>query len=231
MEHQAPTRTQSALHTRSASEIKEVIGAERAGAPFVAWRDGEGSQHIVALAAGRPLTVGRRATNDIALVDDPEVSRVHAQLESIGGDWAVADDGLSSNGTFIGEERILGRRRLGDGDVIRFGRTCVEYRRPVVGSTVMTASAHEGLDLGSLSERQRAILVALARPYKVGGPYAVPATNAEVAREVHLSLDAVKGHLKVLYARFEIAHLSRNEKRVKLVQLAFQLGIVTERDL
>ncbi|HEV3034569.1 MAG TPA: FHA domain-containing protein [Solirubrobacteraceae bacterium] len=231
MEHEASTKTQPALHTRSASEIKEVIGAERGGVPFVVWRDGEGLQHIVVLPAGRPLTVGRRAANDIALIDDPEISRVHAQLESIAGDWAVADDGLSSNGTFIGEERIFGRRRLNDGDVIRFGRTCVEYRRPVVGSTVMTASAHGGLEVGSLSERQRAILVALVRPYKAGGPYAVPATNAEVAREVRLSLDAVKGHLKVLYARFEIAHLSRNEKRMKLVQLAFQLGIVTERDL
>jgi FHA domain len=231
MEHEAPTRTQPALHTRSALELKEVIRAERAGAPFVVWRDGEGLQHIVALPAGRPLTVGRRATNDIAIVDDPEVSRVHAQIESIAGDWAVADDGLSSNGTFIGEERILGRRRLNDGDVIRVGRSCIEYRRPITGSTVMTASVHGGLDLGGLSERQRAILVALARPYKAGGRYAVPATNAEVAREVHLSLDAVKGHLKVLYARFEIAHLSRNEKRMKLVQLAVQLGIVTERDL
>jgi FHA domain len=231
MENEAPTRTQPALYTRSAPEIQEVIGAERAGVPFVVWRDGQGLQHIVPLPAGRPLTVGRRASNDIALVDDPEVSRVHAELESIAGDWAVGDDGLSSNGTFIGEERILGRRRLNDGDVIRFGRTLVEYRRPVVGSTVMTASTHNGLELGRLSDRQRAILVALARPYMGGNPYAVPATNAEVAREVRLGLDAVKGHLKVLYARFEIAHLSRHEKRAKLVQLAFQLGIVTERDL
>jgi hypothetical protein len=231
MTDEALTKTHPPLHARSASELKDVVTAERAGSPFVVWRDGQRAQQILALPAGRRLTVGRRSSNDIVLADDVEVSRVHAELEPLADDWAVADEGLSSNGTFIREDRITGRRRLNDGDVIRFGRTLVEYRRPAAGSTIRTTPANTGLDVGSLTDTQRAILVALARPYRAGGEYVVPASNAEVAREVCLSLDAVKGHLKVLYARFELAHLERNQKRLRLVQCAFQLGLVTERDL
>ncbi len=231
MEQEVPTTTQPALHARSASELKDIIAVERAGVPFVIWRDSGGLQQIAVLSAGRRLTVGRRASNDIVLADDPEVSRVHAELEPVAGDWAVADEGLSRNGTFIVSERISGRRRLDDGDLIRFGRTVVEYRRPAAGSTVLTAPAAARLDLASLTGTQRAILTALARPYKAGRECAVPATNAQVARELHLSLDAVKGHLKVLYVRFELAHLARNQKRIRLVQCAFQLGLVRERDL
>ena len=35
----------------------------------------------------------------------------------------VCDDGISRNGTFVNNDRISGRRRLRDGDVIRVGRT------------------------------------------------------------------------------------------------------------
>ena len=53
----------------------------------------------------------------------------------------------------------------------------------------------------SLTDTQRAILDALQRPLRDGGPYATPATNREIAAEVYLSVDAVKGHLRALYAR------------------------------
>ena len=33
------------------------------------------------------------------------------------------DDGLSRNGTFVNGERLSGRRRLTDGDTLRFGGT------------------------------------------------------------------------------------------------------------
>lgn len=223
------TRTQAAAHTRSPAELQEVILTERGGLPFLLWRDGGGAQRIFVLAERRRHTVGRRASNDVVLTEDPEVSRVHAELEPVAEDWAVADQGLSRNGTFMGEDPVLGRRRLVDGDVLRFGRTLVEYRRPAAGSTVRTASAPA--HVSTLSERQRQILVALARPYKPGVPGAGPASNAAIARELHLGLDAVKGHLGVLYRHFDIAHLPRNEKRARLVECALRWGLVSERDL
>ena len=77
-----------------------------------------------------PVTVGRRPEHDIALTWDTEVSRLHAQLEPVGPDWTVIDDGLSRNGTYVNGERVNGRRRLRDGDRIVFGETPVLFRAP-----------------------------------------------------------------------------------------------------
>ena len=60
---------------------------------------------------------------------DSEVSRLHAQLEPVGRDWIVVDDGLSRNGTFVNGERVNGRRRLRDGDRLVFGETPVGLPR------------------------------------------------------------------------------------------------------
>jgi hypothetical protein len=222
---------QPAPHARSASEIKDIIEAERAGVPFLLWRDGEGVQRIVSLGAQQRATVGRGSACDLVLADDGEVSRTHAELELIGEDWAVTDDGLSRNGTFVNGARILGRRRLGDGDVVRFGKTIVEYRCPTEGSTAMTSSGSYLPTMESLTDTQRKILVALCRPYKTGGGFTTPASNNEVAGEVFLSVDAVKTHLRTLFQRFEIGDLPQNQKRARLVECAFQWGLVSERDL
>jgi hypothetical protein len=229
---EAPAKVPPPLHARSAREIKSTLDAKRAMLPFLVWRDGEGTQLIFTLDTRRRLTVGRRASNDIVLGHDAEVSRTHAELEPIAeDDWTVCDSGLSRNGTFVGDDRVAGRRRLTDGDMLRFGKTAVEYRRPTEGLTASTALDSSLPGVGDLTKTQRAILVALARPYRSGASFLTPASNAEVAREVCLGLDAVKGHLGVLYQRFEIAHLARGQKRARLVECAFRYGLVSERDL
>jgi pSer/pThr/pTyr-binding forkhead associated (FHA) protein len=143
----------------------------------------------------------------------------------------VTDDGLSRNGTFVNGVRISGRRRLSDGDVVRFGKTIVEYRCPTEGSTAMTSSGSYLPTVESLTDIQRKILVALCRPYKRGGGFTTPASNNVVASEVFLSVDAVKTHLRTLFQRFEIGDLPQNQKRARLVECAFQWGLVSERDL
>ena len=87
--------------SRSPADLKAQIEAERAGAPFLVWR--EDAQRILTLEDGR-LTIGRDAGCDIALADD-EVSRLHAELERVGAHWVLADHGLSTNGTFLNGER------------------------------------------------------------------------------------------------------------------------------
>jgi len=74
-------------------------------------------------------------------------------------------------------------------------------------------------------------LVALCRPYKTGDPYATPASNQDIAREVFLGVDAVKNHLRLLFQRFELGDLPQNQKRARLAQYAFQTGLVAARDL
>ena len=47
----------------------------------------------------------------------------------------MVDDGLSSNGTFVRGERVAGRRRLADGDVLTVGSTAIAYRAPTSHGT------------------------------------------------------------------------------------------------
>ena len=74
------------------------------------------------------MTIGRRETNLIPLPWDGQASRVHAQIERIGDEWAIRDDGLSRNGTWVNGERLHGTRRLLDGDTIRIGRSLLVVR-------------------------------------------------------------------------------------------------------
>ena len=217
-------------HVASPSELKDRIEAERRGRPFLLYRD-EGGQRIVSLGeAGERVSVGRDRQMDLSLGDE-QVSLLHAELARTGSVWTIVDDGLSRNGTFVNGERTAGRRRLRDGDEIRFGATVVVFRDPASVEAGETASAPEGPDVDQLTESQRRILVALCRPFKAGSPYATPATNKQIAEEVFLSVDAVKGHLRNLFDRFELGGVPQNQKRVRLVELAMQRGLISIRDL
>ena len=208
-------------------EVKARLDAERRGGPFLVYRDGEAAQVIVALDG--PVTVGRRPERDVALPWDTEVSRLHAQLEPVGSDWIVVDDGLSSNGTYVNGERVNGRRRLRDGDRLVFGETPVQFRSPADVDADSTARIKVGGATLPISESQRKVLIALCRPLK-DSAYAAPATNKEIADEVHLSVDAVKAHLRVLFERFGLDALPQNSKRARLAAVALVEGIVRQHE-
>ena len=217
-------------HASTPAEIKSRLDAERRGVPFLLLHDGNARQVIYELPADeRTVTIGRRTDNQVALEWDGEVSRVHAQLERVGGEWAVVDDGLSRNGTFVNGERVTGRRRLSDGDRVVFGETAVVYRAPAASVYQSTASVKLGDAGGPLTPVQRRILVALCRPMKVSA-YSAPASNREIAAEVFLSVDAVKAHLRVLFERFGLESLPQNQKRARLAAAALVKGVVAERD-
>jgi pSer/pThr/pTyr-binding forkhead associated (FHA) protein len=206
------------------AEIKARLEADRAGEPYLLVDD------AVVPLAGTRLTVGRAKGNDLPLPGDSEVSRVHAELECIAEQWTVVDDGLSRNGTYVNGSRIAGRTRLRDGDVIRLGRTELRFRRPERDESREATVVAGDLPVIDITPMQREILVALARPFK-HTELATPATNQEIADEVHLSLDAVKAHLRGLFGRFGIEHLPQNQKRSRLVAEALQRGVIAPRDL
>ena len=221
-----------AAHAASPAELRDRIETERRGRPFLVLREDDGVQRLIELTveAGDRLSIGRGTQNDVALPWDTEVSRLHAELECIGGQWTVCDDGLSRNGTYVNSIRISGRQRLRDGDTLRVGRTTIAYRRPETEDSRPTQIAGATVQLHDLTPTQRAVLVALARPYKVD-EFATPAPNQAIADELHLSVDAVKGHLRSLFARFGIEHLPQNQKRSRLVAETLQSGLVTVREL
>jgi hypothetical protein len=142
----------------------------------------------------------------------------------------VDDDGLSANGTFVNGERLRGRRRLADGDRVRLGATTIVFCSPPAQEAERTTIPAIDAEPPRVSEAQRRVLVALARPYRDGSDFATPATNQAIAAELYLTVDAVKAHLRVLFDRFGIADEAQNRKRAHLVQLAFHHGVVGERD-
>lgn len=217
---------------QSAAELKEQIELERLGVPLLIYRDAEDVQRILAIEGERgSLWIGRNESADVALPGDGEVSGLHAEIEFVGGECTILDDGISRNGTFINEERVSGRRRLRDGDVIRAGRTRILFKLPLEASPVATVVAADSIEGAGVTPAQRRVLVALCRPFKGGTSFATPATNAEIAAELHLSVDAVKTHLRALFERFELGNVPQSGKRVALVQRAMQSGVIAERDL
>lgn len=218
---------------QSASELKEQIETERLGLPFLVHRDGEGEQRIRVIEGARgELWIGRSPSADISLPWDGEISQLHAQLEFVGGECTLVDDGLSRNGSFVNEERVSGRRRLRDGDVIRVGRSPVLFRAPeAAGAAESTVVSTDLLGVAGVSPAQRRVLLALCRPFKEGAAFATPSTNAEIAAELHLSVDAVKTHLRALFEKFDLTEVPQSGKRIALVQRALQTGLVAERDL
>jgi len=211
-----------ARHTSTPVELQARLEADRRGTPYLALRDGTGAQVLVDLAGRDTLSVGRRPSCELRLAWDTEVSRLHARLELVGDDWTVVDDGTSRNGTWVNREHVTGRRRLRDGDVLRFGDTAVAYRGPGGESQTPTSAGRPGM---VLSDTQRAVLVALCRPY--GSSFVrVPASNQAIADELHLSVDGVKAHMRMLFRAFGLEELPQNAKRAALAARALQDGVV-----
>ncbi len=221
-----------APHALSPRELKEVLAAERAGEPFLAYRDDHGHLGLFVLGREpRTSTVGRRAEMDLSIHWDGEVSGLHAELRCLGGEWMIVDDGLSRNGTYVEGQRVGARQRLRDRDRIRIGSTVLAYNAAQPAPAGTTVSAGELPELPRLTDTQRRVLVALCRPYRDGASFAIPASNQQIATEVFLSVDAVKMHLRALFKRFELEQLPQNQKRARLAECALQFGVISQREL
>ena len=75
------------------------------------------------------IIVGRDDGADV-LIDNPSVSRRHAEIRLGDGGWEIEDLG-SSNGTFLGGGRIEGPRTLSLGDEIGFGKFSILFGKVV----------------------------------------------------------------------------------------------------
>ena len=93
---------------------------------------------VVACPSGEPppgstfaldaiTSLGRDVNNSIVL-EDEFVSANHAALTYRGRAWYVEDLG-STNGTFLGRQRISGPTALSAGSTLRIGQTVIELRK------------------------------------------------------------------------------------------------------
>ncbi len=208
-----------------------LAAALSAGLACLVLRDGEGRERVRRLEGNGPLAIGRRAEAEVPIPWDAQVSRLHAVLRRLAGEWIIADDGLSQNGTYVNEVRLVGRRRLADGDDVRVGRTILTFRDPTAGTQSFTPLPGELSSPGLFSQQHRAVLRELCRPYAQDGDRVVPAANRAIGSALGLPERTVANELRALYEAFEVADLPDRRARRELARVALATGIVSYEDL
>jgi hypothetical protein len=170
---------------------------------------------------GDVTTVGRGHGVDIRL-DDPSVSRLHAEIVRRGPYFYVSDLGLSQNGTRV-NGRPAARRVLDDGDVLSFGSA--RCRVEGIPREDLTAEAELRRSTApELTRRELDVLVSLCRPALSDDAFVTPATPREIARDLVVSEAAVKQHLVRLYQKFRV--LEGPNRRTRLANEVIALGLV-----
>lgn len=88
------------------------------------------------------VLIGRSQTNDIVL-PDTSVSKLHARIRAEGGALSLFDAG-SSNGTFIGKERLVPDRAypIKPGDHVMLGECVFQLFAPAALLDVLDRMAH-----------------------------------------------------------------------------------------
>lgn len=170
---------------------------------------------------GARLTIGRHASNGVALDSDAEVSRVHAVVELLGPSWAVRDLG-SRNGTRVNGDLTSGDRLLRSGDEILVGSTRLVFRLSEETAYDVTVGAEPP---PQLTPRERDVLLELFRPTADPGPFNEPAGTREIAAALVVSEAAVKQHMARLYDKFGI-HSGLDRRRMRLANEALRRGAV-----
>lgn len=168
-------------------------------------------------------TVGRGQGVHIS-IEDPSVSRLHAELVRRGPHVYLSDLGLSRNGTRV-NGRPVGRRVLADGDVITFGAA----RTRIGGIAPNNDLADETVELRrvaapDLTRRELEVLHALCRPALRQEAFVAPATARDIASELVVTEAAVKQHLLRLYQKFRIPE--GVNRRGRLANEVVSLGVV-----
>ncbi len=75
---------------------------------------------VFPLERDKPNTLGREEVECTIALADARLSRVHARIVAVNGEWMLTDQG-STNGTFVNDVRIEKHSQLVDGDRILLG--------------------------------------------------------------------------------------------------------------
>lgn len=176
---------------------------------------------VVVQLISEVTTVGRGQSVHVRL-DDPSVSRLHAELVRRDPYVYVADLGLSRTGTRV-NGRPVGRRVLEDGDVLTFGSArcrigglIVEPQFPV-GQSRRPASPE-------LTRRELDVLISLCKPALSDEAFVLPSTAREIADDLVVTEAAIKQHLLRLYQKLHIPE--GPNRRTRLANQVITLGLV-----
>lgn len=172
------------------------------------------------------VRIGRATDNDV-VVDDPHVSRYHAELRREEGAWTLFDLN-TANGTIVEGRRVAGEvvrepihvelgehvlRVAPEGErvdvrIVAHGRT-EQFPITGLGSRETTAEGRHGL----VTARERQLLALVA-----GG-----ATDQQIANELFISISTVRSHLDRIQEKTGL------RRRPDLTRLALDLGLAPRR--
>lgn len=122
----APRKTAAAAAAKPSRGSRRPRKPQRGRPQVLQIVDGPNAGQSVPLG-DQPILLGR-GTDAAIRLDDDYVSTRHARFATNGEQWFVEDLG-STNGTFIGSQRITTPVPVGLGIQVRLGKTIVELRK------------------------------------------------------------------------------------------------------
>ena len=194
--------------------------------PTLLYVDPNGCSRTVPLAGRELVTLGRRPEADVCLPWDAEISRLHAEITLRAGEWLIADDGMSQNGTYVNGLPIEGRRRLHDGDLITVGRTNLSFCDPRDPGAEVTLSVPDMRPAQTYSEQQQRVLACLCRPLLADDEGVRPTSDDEIAQELGLPPAVVAHELDAVAHSFDAAGLPFAVRRLRTAVTAIRSGLV-----
>ncbi|MDP6448198.1 MAG: FHA domain-containing protein, partial [Pirellulaceae bacterium] len=96
-------------------------GLSSDGEAYLVLRDNQTWRDVYRLDPAVAHSIGRDETNEFVL-NDHRCSRRHCSIQRVDGEWTIQDLD-SRNGTAVNGIKIPAQQYLGDGDIIRVGRT------------------------------------------------------------------------------------------------------------
>jgi hypothetical protein len=166
-------------------------------------------------------TIGRGTAVDVHL-DNPSVSKLHAEIVRRGPYAYVSDLGLSRHGTRV-NGKVVAQRLLENGDVLSFGTA-----RCRVGGLVSEVALPETELRRSaapeLTRRELDVVTALCKPALCDEAFVAPATSRDIAADLVVTEAAVKQHLLRLYQKLRIPE--GPNRRVRLANEVVARGLV-----
>lgn len=97
-------------------------------------------------------------------------------------------------------------------------------------SGASTLAGGDTIVVPELTPTQRKVLASLCRPLWDPEVPRVTASNPVIAAELCLSVEAIKTHMRTLFAKFALEDLPQNHKRARLAELAMEAGLVPQPD-
>lgn len=205
--------------------------------PRLYLKDSSGAQSIVPFTPPT-LTLGRSSTNHV-VVNDPSVSRFHAEIRQENGEFLIADKS-SKNGTLVNGERVQ-EHKLSHGDQIQLGTnpilTMVFALRDLDGPFLSIVRSSTELESSKVSAHHLKMLLDVSKALN-SSLILDDVLNRVIDAVIELSgadrgflmLKDSKGELQFTVAR-NMSHESLQEKQYRLSRSVIQRVIETDQSV